>query len=82
MDGWRLVLYKDGPRVRVLSRNGVDHTARFPELAAAVGKLLPARLILDGEVGVFDEQLISQFHLLHDPDPAIVCTPPILMAFH
>jgi bifunctional non-homologous end joining protein LigD len=81
IDGWRLLAYKDGARVRVLSRNGVDHTARFPELAAAVGKLRPARLILDGEVGVFDEQVVSQFHLLHDPDPVIVCTPPILMTF-
>lgn len=81
VDGWRLFAYKDGAHVRVVSRNGVDHTARFPELATAVSKLRPVRLVLDGEVGVFDEKLISQFHFLHDPDPAIVCTPPILMAF-
>jgi len=36
-------------------------TARFPKLAAAVGKLRPTRLVLDGEAAVFDEQLVSQF---------------------
>src|SRR5437899_6497917 len=81
VDGWRILAYKDGGRVRLLSRHGVDHTKRFPQLAVAVGKLWPARLVLDGEVAVFDENLISQFFLLHDAAPAIVCTPPILMAF-
>src|SRR5262249_58149671 len=57
------------------------HTQRFPQLAAAVGKLRPVRLILDGEVAVFDENLVSQFFLLHDAEPAITCTPPLLMAF-
>ena len=37
--------------------------------------------MLDGELCVFDEDLVSQFHLLGRPDPAIVATPPVLMAF-
>ena len=64
LDGWRMVAYKDGPRVRLVSRTGVDHTARFPGIAAAVAGLLAPQLILDGEVCVFDAQLVSQFHLL------------------
>ena len=32
VDGFRFVAYKDGPRVRLVSRNGIDHTARFREL--------------------------------------------------
>ena len=40
LDGWRMVAYKDGPRVRLVSRSGVDHTARFPGIAAAVAGLL------------------------------------------
>lgn len=82
VDGWRMLAYKDGRRVRLVSRKGVEHTDRFPELVvAAVGKLKPTSLILDGEVAVFDRDLVSQFHLLHDVDPGILCTPPILMAF-
>jgi ATP-dependent DNA ligase len=36
VDGWRILAYKDGARVRLISRNAVDHTARFRELAAAI----------------------------------------------
>ena len=39
VDGWRMLAYKDGTRVRLISRNGVDHTLRFRELAAAVATL-------------------------------------------
>lgn len=28
VDGWRMLAYKDGPRVRLISRNAVDHTLR------------------------------------------------------
>lgn len=34
-DGWRMVAYKDGDRVRLISRPGRDHTLRFPELVTA-----------------------------------------------
>jgi bifunctional non-homologous end joining protein LigD len=37
--------------------------------------------VLDGEVCVFDEDLVSQFHLLGRPDPDVITTPPVLMAF-
>src|SRR5262245_62069763 len=77
VDGWRILAYKDGSRVRLLSRQGLDHTRRFPALASAVAKLRPARLVLDGEVAVFDANLVSQFFLLHDAEPGIVCTPPL-----
>ena len=29
--GWRMLAYKDGRRVRLISRNAVDHTWRFLE---------------------------------------------------
>jgi hypothetical protein len=35
-DGWRMVAYKGGPVVRLVSRNGRDLTQRFPELGRAV----------------------------------------------
>ena len=81
VDGWRMLAYKDGARVRLISRNAVDHTGRFRELARAISKLRPDVLVLDGEVAVFDEQLVSRFHLLGEPDPAILCTPPMFIVF-
>jgi ATP-dependent DNA ligase len=29
VDGWRMLACKDGEHVRLISRNGVDHTRRF-----------------------------------------------------
>src|SRR6516165_6141331 len=63
-DGDRILAYKEGARVLLLSRNGKDHTRRFPEIAAAVEKLHPATLLLDGEVVVFDCKRVSRFQLL------------------
>ena len=34
-----MLVYKDGDRVRLVSRNGRDHTRRFHDIAAAVAKL-------------------------------------------
>jgi len=36
VDGWRMLAYKDGARVRLVSCNGRDHTRRFASIAAAV----------------------------------------------
>src|SRR5206468_10605921 len=73
--------YKDGARVRLVSRNGVDHTRRYPDVAAAVARLRPSTLVLDGELAVFDAQLRSRFEWLREPDHAAVATPPVLIAF-
>lgn len=54
-DGWRIATIKDGRDVRLISRRGRDHTARFPDVAAAIAQLSPRTLILDGEVCVFDQ---------------------------
>jgi len=62
VDGWRMVAYQSGSRVRLLSRNAVEHTARFPDLAAALARITADVAVLDGEVAVFDEHLVSRFH--------------------
>jgi len=59
----------------------VDHTKRFAEIAGAIAHLPARSLILDGEVAVFDEALVSHIHLLMDPPEGAVITPPVFMAF-
>jgi bifunctional non-homologous end joining protein LigD len=81
VDGWRMLEYKDGARVRLVSRNGHDHTRRFPGIAAKVAKLAARALVLDGEVAIYDERLRSRFDWLREPDPDAVATPPLLMVF-
>ncbi len=49
-DGWRIGARLDHARATLVGRSGMDWTARFPEVAAAV-RALPARTaLLDGEV--------------------------------
>jgi bifunctional non-homologous end joining protein LigD len=80
VDGYRMVAYKDGARVRLVSRTGVDHSRRFHELAVAVAALKPKTLVLYGEVAIYDRQLRSRFDWLRDP-PDELATPPVLIAF-
>lgn len=63
-DGDRILAYKEGAQVLLLSRNRKDNTSRFPKVAEAIGKLRPATLLLDGEVVVFDRKRVSRFQLL------------------
>jgi bifunctional non-homologous end joining protein LigD len=39
VDGWRILAYKDGSRVRLVSRTGVEHSRRFRGIAEAVAAL-------------------------------------------
>jgi bifunctional non-homologous end joining protein LigD len=63
-DGDRMLAYKEDGHVQLLSRSGKDDTGRLPTIAAAIRKLGPATLLLDGEVVVFDRHGVSHFQLL------------------
>jgi len=80
-DGWRMVAEKAENQVTLTSRNGLDHTRRFPEIVKAVAKLRAPSLILDGEIAIFDRQLISRFEWLRARPKHEVSTPPMYMVF-
>ena len=63
-DGVRILAYKEGSHISLISRNAIDRTTRYPEIAAAVNKLRPQTLALDGEVVVFDSKRVSRFQML------------------
>lgn len=65
-DGYRIVAYKEGEIVTLLSRNAKDRTAHFGPIAAAVRDLSQETLLLDGEVVAFDRKGISRFQLLQN----------------
>ena len=54
LDGYRLIASKTGAQVLLLTRNGNDYTAVFPEIARAVKALPFTDCIIDGEVVVMD----------------------------
>lgn len=71
-DGYRILAYKEGKRVTLLSRNGRDRTASFADVAADVARLSPRTLLLDGEAVAFDAKLVSRFQLLQRGGAPIV----------
>jgi bifunctional non-homologous end joining protein LigD len=74
-DGIRAVAYRDGERVRLLSRTGQDLTAGSPSIVEALRALPDDDLVLDGELVVFDKEGVSRFQLLQrrkDPRVRVV----------
>ncbi len=60
-DGYRIAARVDGGDVRLFSRNELDWTGRFGEVATALKTLPTGGTWLDGEVVVFDERGVSDF---------------------
>jgi bifunctional non-homologous end joining protein LigD len=59
-----MMALRDGERVRVLSRNGLDWSDRLPSVLAAVTSLKVKSCLIDGEVAVCDERGLAVFKLL------------------
>jgi bifunctional non-homologous end joining protein LigD len=60
-DGYRLLVFKDGDAVRLVTRTGQDWTKRLPTLAAAVARLTPGAMLLDGELVALRPNGLSSF---------------------
>ena len=63
-DGFRIVAVKNGEKVNLVSRNGNELAARFPEIADAVRALPVNDCVIDGEVVALDGKGRSSFQLL------------------
>ena len=63
-DGIRILAYKEGSKVTLLSRNDKDRTASFPGIVATIRALPASTLLLDGEVIALDRDKISRFQML------------------
>jgi bifunctional non-homologous end joining protein LigD len=89
-DGVRAVVYVEGGRPRVLSRNDRDVTASYPELREMAESLGARQVVLDGEIVAFDAAGRPSFGVLqsrmHVTNPAQVrrlvqSTPITFLAF-
>jgi bifunctional non-homologous end joining protein LigD len=60
-DGYRIQARLDHGKVRLLTRKGLDWTAKFPNVEAAVGQLPATTALIDGEIVVEDENGVSSF---------------------
>jgi DNA ligase D-like protein (predicted ligase) len=75
LDGERVLVFRDGDRVRLMTRNRHEVTDTWPELAEAVAQQPAREFVADGEVVAFDGALTSFSRLqgrmqIADPDRA------------
>ena len=63
-DGFRCIAFREGPTVELQSKAGQTLTRYFPELVAALLKLKPQKVVLDGEIVVLDKNGKSGFQQL------------------
>jgi bifunctional non-homologous end joining protein LigD len=61
LDGYRMQARKSGGKVQMLTRSGLDWTARMPSIAAAVAALPAETMTLDGEAVVLAEDGTTNF---------------------
>jgi bifunctional non-homologous end joining protein LigD len=64
LDGYRVLAVRAGGDTKLLTRNGNDCGAAFPEVQRAVAALPFQRLLLDGEVVALDDQGKPSFQRL------------------
>ncbi|RYE08375.1 MAG: DNA ligase D [Hyphomicrobiales bacterium] len=60
-DGYRTIAMLSGGKVKLLTRTGIDWTARYGILADAFADIPAKEAILDGEIVVVDESGVSHF---------------------
>ena len=84
-DGMRCLAFRDGDRVRLLSRNRQPLNGTYPELVDALAAQRTSRFVVDGEVVAFEGRRTSFARLqgrlgVTDPDSvACVADPRLLL---
>jgi bifunctional non-homologous end joining protein LigD len=66
LDGYRMRIAREAGKARLITRNGNDYTAAFPELARAVSALPYDGLVMDGELVILDEAGRPSFQRLQN----------------
>ena len=64
-DGYRLIVQRDGKRVRLWTRNGYDWSGRFPLITEAALRIKVDRFVVDGEAVLLGVDGVSDFEGLH-----------------
>ena len=60
-DGYRLIVRRDGPTVRLYTRDAYDWTARLPAIAAAAERIEAKSFTIDGDAVVVGPDGLSRF---------------------
>ena len=64
-DGYRLILQRDGGRVRLFTRNGHDWSSRYPWIVESALRNRHKQFVIDGEAVILGVDGIADFNALH-----------------
>src|SRR4030095_12298744 len=62
-DGVRAICFIRNGKARFISRNPIEMTAQYPELANIANSINGSNVVLDGEIVALDEKGVSRFQL-------------------
>jgi bifunctional non-homologous end joining protein LigD len=65
-DGYRLMVRRDGSRVRCFTRNGHDWANRFPAIVDAALRIKTSSFLIDGEAVIARDDGTPDFHALRN----------------
>ena len=63
-DGYRLMVRRDGERVRCFTKGGYDWASRFPAIVAAAARLKASSFLIDGEAVIARDDGMPDFRAL------------------
>jgi ATP-dependent DNA ligase len=63
-DGYRLMVRRDGARLRCFTRNGHDWASRFPAIVDAALRIKAQSFLIDGEATILFDDGTPDFHAL------------------
>ncbi|KTD23565.1 Putative DNA ligase-like protein Rv0938/MT0965 [Legionella lansingensis] len=66
LDGYRIIAFKNGTSIRLMSRNNIEWTEHFKNIVKELKKLPVKKVVLDGEIVLLDEHHRSSFQLLQN----------------
>ncbi len=66
LDGYRCLAFRRDGKVRLLSRRGLDQSAQFPEIVAALHDQVLDDMVLDGEIVAHDQTGRPSFNALQN----------------
>jgi bifunctional non-homologous end joining protein LigD len=64
MDGIRAIVFKDGTKVRLVTRNHNDVSRQYPGIAKLFAEQNCDEMVVDGEIVAFDDRSVPSFHQL------------------
>ena len=76
-DGYRLMVRRDGSRIRCFTRNGYDWADRFLAIVDAAHRIKAQSFLIDGEAVIAHDDGTPDFHALRSRREAMrrCCTP-------